>query len=468
MHGELIHPTAERVTVAGLLRGDELSFQLAQQVEADEFSSPQLRVIVEATKRVLRGIEPVDTQSVMAASREVLQEWGLSTHITEEFIHGLMLEDTARAEPYSHTVKRMAYLRAAADFSQWMQGELTSMPDAEELYAEVSERLQLLKPKGSKQRFVYGWDTVDYESTLRKREQERKDGTLKVFPWPWDSWADGINILRPGMVGILSGAEGSGKTSYLEMIAEHWARFGNVVFVHLENNQEYTEDRRMVRAACMPGLTIEALESETLSAAQRKEIQAAGDYIAEYAGQLHYYNAAGQTMAEILRELSTRYDEGICDAVVFDYLNKVRPSRGQVKAYDRGFDRMADDLEQFKNWLEEKRVVGMTAAQMNKQGKRENGRLDSTAIRGSGELADKAQLVVMLQRDVLEKDMLSPTGELIARAGEDKPVVNVRVEKQNRGRKGIEFEQKYKGYWFLVEDKDGVQAQSYNRSQYAY
>lgn len=467
MINELIHPTAERVAVAGLLRGDSVALDLALILEPTEFSSPALQVVCEATKRVLRGIEPVDTTSVLGAAREVMREWKINPAITEEFLHGLLLEDSSRAVPYSHTVKRYAYLRAAAEFSQWMQGELTSMPDAEELYAAVSERLQHLRPKGSQSRFVYGWDTVDYEGTLRKREQERKDGTAKVFPWPWDSWAQGINVLRGGMVGVLAGAQGSGKTSYLEIIAEHWAHFGSVVFVHLENNQEYTEDRRMVRAARMPGLTIEVLEGETLSKEQRRAVAEGGDRISEYAGNLHYYDASGQTMAEIIRELEARVDEGVCDAVVLDYLNKVRPSRGQVRAYDKGWDRMADDLEQFKTFLEQKRVVGMTAAQMTKAGKREDGRLDSTAIRGSGELADKAQLIVMLQREVLETDMRDPTGRLIAKAGEDKPIVNVRVEKQNRGRKGIEFEQKYKGYWFLVEDKD-VQAQAHNRSQYAY
>jgi replicative DNA helicase len=446
---ELIHPTAERIACAGLLRGDAQALELAQVLEPHEFSSVPLQVVVEACKRVLRGIEPVDIPSVYAESKEVIREWKVNAIVTEDLIRGLMQEDTARAEPYSHTVKRMAYLRSAAAFSEWMTQELTMMPDPDELFAAVSERLQALKPKGNATRFVYGWDTLDYEGTLRHREQERKEGTAKVFPWPWHSWAD-ISVLRPGMVGILSGAEGSGKSSYLEMIAESWAQYGNVVFVHLENNQEYTEDRRMARWARIP---IAALETETLTTQQRAAVREAGNSIAEFAGNLHYYDASGQTMAEIIRELEARVDEGVCDAVVLDYLNKVRPSRGQVKAYDKGFDRMADDIEQFKTFLEQRRVVGMTAAQMNKRGKAEDGRLDSTAIRGSGELADKAQLIVMLQREVLTSDLRDPTGKLVAKAGEDKPVISVRVEKQNRGRKGVEFEQKYKGQFFLVEDK---------------
>ena len=206
MMSELIHPTAERIACAGLLRGDIQALELAQVLEPRDFSSVPLQVVVEACKRVLRGIEPVDAQSIVAESAEVVREWKLKTvAITESFVLELMREDTARSEPYSHTVKRMAYLRNAAAFSEWMTRELTMMPDPDELFAAVSERLQELKPKGSSQRFIYGWDTLDYEQKLRHREKERKEGTAKVFPWPWHSWRD-ISVLRPGMVGVLAGA----------------------------------------------------------------------------------------------------------------------------------------------------------------------------------------------------------------------------------------------------------------------
>lgn len=459
MIGELIHPTAERVAAAGLLRGDELSFQLAAQLEAREFSSPQLQVIVEATQRVLRGIEPVDTQSVMAMCGEVLKERKDYVAVTEDFVRGLMLEDSSRAEPYSHTVKRMAYFRAVAEFSQWSLQELTSMPDEAILFAEMQERMQFLRPIANVQRVVNGLDTLDYVRVLKERQAERAAGTAKIFPWPWWSWRH-IAHLGGGMVGLLTGAQGSGKSAYLEQMAEHWARTGKVVFVHLENNMHYTKDRRMARHT---GIDITRLETKELNREEQQLVRTAEDEIAGWAENINYLwagptrsNPRGLTMEEITRELAALCDAGECDVVLLDYLNKVPHSRGQLKMMRESWDRTADTLDIFKGFCEEANIPGMTASQMTKEGKKTSGRLDSTAARGSGEIADKVQCMIITQREVLENDLRDRQGNLIAKKGSKSPLVNLYVEKQNRGADGYVFQQKYIGAEFRHEDPPGV------------
>jgi hypothetical protein len=156
------------------------------------------------------------------------------------------------------------------------------------------------------------------------------------------------------------------------------------------------------------------------------------------------------SMGEVVNELRRRHAEGVCDAVVLDYLNKVKASRGQVRQFvNSSDDRRADDMDQLKTFCEQKGVVAITAAQYNKEGKKGEGRKRSWDIRGSGELADKAQWVVLLDREVLEEDQYDKKGNLTAKAGEDSPLVKVRVDKQNRGKKG-DFEQVYKGEYYLV------------------
>lgn len=452
---ELVHPTAERIACAGLLRGDTQALELAQALEPHEFSSVPLQVVVEACKRVLRGIEPVDAQSIVAESMEVVREWKLkSVAISESFVLELMREDTARAEPYSHTVKRMHWLREFAGLIEWGRQELSMMPDPDELFTAAQERMQVLKPKSSTKRFVHGWDTLDYTQALRQRMAKRKEGKEIVFPWPWYSWRN-IALLRAGMVGFIGGAQGTGKSAYLEEIAEHWAGHGHghVVFVHCENNLEYTKDRRMARHT---GIDITKLELEDLNRNEWGLVQEAEGRIAEFAGQLHYFNAANMNIEEILRELDARVDEGTCDAVVLDYLNKIRPTRGQLKAFDKDYDRAADSLDQFKNWCEERVKVGVTAGQLTKGGKAEEGRLDSTHVRGSGEIADKVQLLIMTQRPILEADLLDKNRKLVAKKGEKSPEVTLYVEKQNRGRDGFNFKQKYIGAEFRHDDIAGV------------
>jgi hypothetical protein len=403
--------------------------------------------VVESCKRLLAGIEPVDTQAVLTEAKLVMKEWKVSAPVTEAFLNELWQTDTRRALPYAKTVKRYAWLRNAEQFSSWFTQELGSLPDPEDLFTAAQKQLDWLKPPTDNSRFVYGWDTVDYDATLAQRLAEKQAGTQIKFDYPWWIWNQLLNPLRKGMVGLLGGAEGSGKSSYLEMIAEHWATKCHVVFVHFENDWEFTRDRRMARHA---KIAIDRLEDGELTPEELDRVKRARVEIASFAPQLHYFETSGMSMGEVVNELRRRHAEGVCDAVVLDYLNKVKASRGQVRQFvNSSDDRRADDMDQLKTFCEQKGVVAITAAQYNKEGKKGEGRKRSWDIRGSGELADKAQWVVLLDREVLEEDQYDKKGNLTAKAGEDSPLVKVRVDKQNRGKKG-DFEQVYKGEYYLV------------------
>lgn len=447
-----IHPTAERTVAAAILAGNESAAELIKVVASSDFSSQPLQIIVEATKRLLNGVEPVDTTAIVTEARALVKELKLRVVLTEEFIEELRKTDTRRAPAYAHTVQRYAWLRKFNDMVAWANTELANLPDPEELYKAAQAQLDWLKPPTQGSRVTYGWDTTSYTTLLDARAQERAKGTAIKLDWPWPSWNRFVKLLRPGMVGLLSGPEGSGKTGYLEMIAEHWASKAHVVFVHLENSLEYTLDRRMSRYARLP---IELLEDDNLTPEQAAIVEVAEKKIAGFAPQLHYIDASGMSMGEIIAMLRSLKSDGLCDAVVLDYLNKVRASRGQVKLFGtNAFSRQADDLEQFKSFCETpgQKIVGLTAAQYNKEGKKGKGRADGTDIRGSGELMDKVQLAILLQRTILEADRVDATRRTIAHKGQKDPVIKVRVEKQNRGAE-VDFEQIHRGEFFTVGDK---------------
>lgn len=455
---ELIHPTAERVVIAGLTRGDvSLAIELGQAVEHTDFATPLYSVICEAVSRVVMGVEPLDTEAIVAQAREIVRERKAKVNVTHEFVSGLQGEDIARALPYAHTVKRYAWLRQAQDFSQWITSQLDARPDPDELFAAAQERIQHLQPPTANQRFVYGWDTINtYQDLLMERARLAKKGEAKRFDWPWAAWNRYIRPLRPSLVGTIVAPDGMGKSSYLEMIAEYWATFSHVVFVHLENDLDYTRDRRMCRHSRLP---LEVIEDGTYTPEQWRTLQDANKNIAQtFGANLHYLDAAGCTMPEIIAELSTRQQAGYCDAVVLDYLNKVRPTRGQARLYgENQFGRQADDMEQLKTFAVKHHVPVLTASQMNKQGQ-EAGRQTRRNIRGSGEISEKSQLVVILTREILENDLKDKqTGRILQEKGEYSPVVHVRVDKQNRGKTG-EFEQVYDGAHFSIKDKSYVQA----------
>jgi replicative DNA helicase len=445
----LVHPTAELSVLAGLCGRDvELAIELSQQIDPLDFSTPTGQIIAEAAVRVLRGYEPLDATTLFAAARDIRTERKLtSISLSESMIAETMAADTSRSRAYAATVKRYAWLRRAQEFAAWFGGEVADLGDPDELFAGAQERIQQLAPAQRAANFVYGWDTLKtHDAMLRERERLFKAGEAVVFDWPWESWNRFVRPLRAGLLGVVAAPDGIGKSTVLEMVAEHWAgKFAHVVFVHLENDFDYTMNRRLCRWSRVPMAAIEDGNLDGKSWAAIRDAQGRMDL-----PTLHYLDAAGWTMAELTAELSIRHSEGVCDAVVIDYLNKVRPSREQARLFSgRPFERQADDAELLKSWAVKHKTPAFTAVQMNKDAQG-SGRQTRQNIRGSGEVSEKSQLVIVLTREICEHDELL-NGEVVAHKGEYSPLMSVRVDKQNRGRTA-EWQMFYNGRHFEVRD----------------
>lgn len=444
----LVHASAEMAVLAGLVGPNvETAIELSRQIDPLDFSTPFGQVISEAAIRILRGYEPMDAKALLAACRDIAAERKLKIVVSEPQIAGVMEGDSSRSVAYAATVKRYAWLRRAHEFASWFGAEVLNISDPDELFAGAQERIQHLQPAQRASKFIYGWDTIkEHDGALRERIREFEAGTAIRYDWPWRSWNELVRPLRSGMVGVVAAPDGVGKSTILEMVAEHWAGQGShVVFVHLENDFDYTMNRRLCRWSHVP---IAAIEDGNLTPAQRNAISDA--YQRMNLDTLHYYDASGLTMAELVAELSIRRSENVLDAVVIDYLNKVRPSRDQARLFGANpFERQADDMELLKSWAVGHGVPAFTAVQMNKEGQ-DNRRQTRQNIRGTGQLSEKSQLVVVLTRDILDADMTDGRN-VIARAGEYSPLMHVRVDKQNRGRTG-EFDMVYVGKQFEVHD----------------
>lgn len=445
---DLVHPSAELSVLCGLC-GDktELAIELSKTIDPLDFSTPIGQVIAEAALHVLRGYEPLDAMTLLAACRDVAADRKLSVAISEAMIDGIRQGDSTRSIAYAATVKRFAWLRRAQEFATWFSDGVMDIGDPDELFAGAQERIQHLQPMQRSSTFVYGWDTIKaHDAALRDRMRQFAEGETVIFDWPWQSWNRYVRPMRSGILGVVAAPDGMGKSTMLEMVAEHWAsKRAHVVFVHLENDFDNTMNRRLCRWSHVP---IAAIEDGNLSQLQQEMIRDA--YRRMELDSLHYLNAAGWTMAELIAELSIRHSEGVCDAVVVDYLNKVRPSREQAKLFAaRPYERQADDAEMLKSWAIKHKAPAFTAVQMNKDGQ-QHGRQTRGNIRGSGEISEKSQLVVVLTRDILENSLIL-NGEIIAEKGEYSPYMTVRVDKQNRGRTA-EWQMFYVGKTFEARD----------------
>lgn len=450
---DLTHPTAEITVLTAMRRGaTDDAIYMADNLSAADFSDPRRRIVFQAMVNVLRGVEPLDDSAVLAECTNVARDMRLE-HVKIEggYLAGLD-GDPLRAKAYAATVKRMAWLRQAGEFVGWWVGKLQERPDPEQLFAEAQERMQALQPPQVDRRFVYGWDTVGgHQAQLAQRVKDAEEGKPSPFLWPWPSWNAVVRPLRAGMLGLVAGADGTGKSTYLECIAEHWAKGGmHVVYVHLEDDLEYKLDRRLARWARVP---LPAIEDGRLSQPDQNAIAIAQASLERQANTLHYFHAPGMSMTEIVRELESKAAEGVCQAVVLDYLDKVQPSRSQVKLFgDNMWERQGADVEALKIFAEKNKMPVLTASQGNKQ-MQDSGIRTRKDITGSGAKTQKAQMVAILTREIVGKEGLKDEqGRVLADPGEYSPFIDLRIDKQNRGKQGVTIRQFLIGQYFDIRD----------------
>lgn len=449
---DLVHPTAEMTVLAAMRRGNtEDAIYMADNLHAADFFDPRRRIVFQAMVNVLRGTEPLDDTAILAECVQVARDMKLDIKLDDGYLAGLEGEPL-RARAYAATVKRMAWLRGAGEYAYWLVQKLQERPDPERLFAEAQERMQALQPPAQDRRFVYGWDTVGgHQVQIAQRIQDAEEGRPNPYTWPWASWNAVVRPLRAGMLGLVAGADGTGKSTYLECVAEHWAKGGlHVIYVHLEDDLEYKLDRRLARWARVP---LSAIEDGRISAEQRVVLDAAQANLERQANTLHYFHAPGMSMTEIVRELESKVAEGVCQGVIFDYLDKVQPSRSQVKLFgDNMWERQGADVEALKVFAEKARIPVLTASQGNKQ-MQEGGIQTRKNINGSGAKTQKAQMVAILTRELVGKEGLrDETGRTLADPGEYSPFIDLRIDKQNRGKQGVTVRQFLIGQYFDIRD----------------
>jgi replicative DNA helicase len=258
-----------------------------------------------------------------------------------------------------------------------------------------------------------------------------------VLDWPWGTWNSYIGQMEPGLLAVLAGGDGVGKTIYAESIAEHWAQRGNrVVYVHFELNRKIMLHRRASRHT---GLEYKQLTSGKYTPQQQQLIADADRRLLSWVGNISYLHTPGWDMERTLMKLRRMKLDGVCDIVVIDYLEKAAASTRQLKLFGaNAYQREADNVEQIKNFTESTETPGLCLAQMSKTGKKQGiGDIDRTGMRGAGEKSEKANVVVLITRKRSEEGYSR--------------MVDVRVDKNTVGRTG-NFEQIMSPEYFRVAD----------------
>ena len=333
---------------------------------------------------------------------------------------------------YARIVRDLAQLRRWVAAAQEIAAAAYEKRPPEELQALVQDHLRRLQVAAEDGAYLeWGRALENYWDVLERRAERAKAGPSPFRP-PWPSWREFIPELMPGTVTMLTGADGTGKTIYLEAMADWYARQGlHVVFVHFELPPELMGDRLMVRHS---GLPLARLRSGQLTDEEQQVLMETQDRLSKWTGRIDYLHTPGWNVQEVTARLAQVLrpytgPNGKAQAqppvvVILDYLDKIQMAPHQIRARLSDLDRSADDVERLKIFAEDVKIPLVTATQLRKLGKEKKFEdLGKDDVVGSGQKTNKVQAVVMLWRE------LQPDGTLSNE-------VRVKFAKNNMGKLG--------------------------------
>ena len=228
---------------------------------------------------------------------------------------------------------------------------------------------------------------------------------------PWSALCS-VNELVPGALSIVAAASGAGKTAFAECAAEKWAETGfHVAFVHLELSHQVMLDRRACRHSGLSFTQVRRGETNY-------DLRCALQKMMGWSGSITYIHAPGWPASRIVNAVELRAARKPLDVVIVDYMTKIAYEKdnrwSRNSAQGRG-----DQAEALKTLSERMGIPVMLLSQFNRQARGETQR-KSDFLRDTGELEDKSNLIVVLNREMRDD-------------GTYDPVAKVQVEKHSFG-----------------------------------
>lgn len=420
---------AENAVIGSILVDPDLFYSVESFLTKDDFHNTNNVIFFQVIQEIYTEGNMPDILLVRTkAKQQGIDDKNLSGKILALFDTSY---STVNGMQYAKIVSRLATLRRLVGFAQKsVQLAYSSRNVAiDETFTKVHQMLDAVSPEETDKCLLLWKNSLDafYEMQLGRIAEldaiEKGELTQRIT-FPWYGIRKFIRWLRPGMFGIVASDSSVGKTTFLECCADFWAKGGlHVVFFHLELSHQFMLDRRMCRWSGEP---LEIIESGQTT----QKMAEATWRVKQWPGGIHYVHCPGWSANRIANYIRMLYNKGICDIFLGDYFQKMKKQwrKGQNEASAYG-----DTAEIFKNVCEQLGICGLLGSQMNRYSKQEL-RRTASGIRGSGELEEKANVVITLDRKILTQEYFFNSKTY--QEGERSPIMKIRVDKNTAGPTG--------------------------------
>jgi replicative DNA helicase len=428
---KLVDVNAERAVIGSCLIDPDAILQVADVLVAEDFHDERWRHAYEAIYSLFEEQARIDYLTISAR----LDERGHLRDDGRDILIGLTgsTPTSLNVASYGRIVHHLGTLRRLV-LTAGKIAQLAYNAGGEQLDAVLTRAQRLIDavtPEVSDEAVLLWLDSIEqFVLWQLSRNEEQAQAEASHLPayadFPWQALQRFRLKLRAGLLGIVAAGSSIGKTTFLECCAEYWARQGlSVAFFHCELAHQLMLDRRMVR---LSGVPLDEVERGVLD----QRVQAATAMMREYVGCITYVHCPGWTAQRVAAKARQLSAKGLCDVGIVDYLQKLYlvHRRGQNKA-----DAIGDAVEVLKVLAEQLGIPMLLASQFNRAAL-SAGRKTGDFIRGSGEPHEKANVVITLDREILDAPICDEVGRIVAEVGQRSPVVQVRVDKNTLGPTG--------------------------------
>lgn len=361
---------AQKAVIGSILLEEKCVPRVLSEVEAEDFTDPQCRILFLAARQLYTEAKPVDPVTVLECAKADGGE-GLYDLVTT-----CMRETPTTANLGEYLLLLRQESRSIRAQSLGLQ--LTGTVAPEEIRNVVAQLDALMVDKP-------GVKVTDMQTILADfyaRQKERPD----YLPWGVPGMEDRLKITEGKFV-ILAGYPSDGKTAMALSAAWSQSKSKRVGFFSLETDDATIGDRLVARIAL---IAMGKIKDRELSQEDYDAIaELSKDFVAH---QLEIVDAVGMTAPDIISY--ARYRR--YDVIYIDYLQLIRPTGGRNRTEEVSGISIA-----LHNGARAARITVVALSQLSRPEK-VNGKIPAPRMRNlreSGQLEQDADAIMILYRE---------------------------------------------------------------------
>lgn len=417
------------VSVLGAAMQDPKALQLVVEMEPDEFSYPENRIILMALKEMSKAHMPVDLVTLHA---ELTKADRITAVGGPAYLARMIsaVPTTANVRSYIQIVRECAARRRLKTIGEAL---INASADPEKTVDSIREKaaLTIRDVKASESvRVITQSEAIikTYEKMDEAQKREGQPEKLRIF-----TGIKTLDKMTGGLTGskmVVIGARPSvGKSVFAMTICMNAAKAGKrVLYISLEMEEDEIMEREFAAVAMVP---LTEITSDEISPDTWQKLAESMGILSQ---QPIFYCTEADTVEKVRKAAFNIYENGGLDLICVDYLQLMESGKNRHNRQEE----VADISRGLKKLAQELKIPIIALTQLNRSSQKEKRAPTMSEARESGSIEQDANIFILLHDpDIgeLKTDDLRRLSKNLGDRG--MKLIHVNVDKNRQGKKGI-------------------------------